>query len=75
LRKYISKDAELTSDKWKGYAPLKKEFKKPKQVASNEGKNFKELHINIMNIKAWLRGIHQHCIKEHMQDYLNVYHF
>ena len=75
LMKYVSKDAELISDKWKGYTPLKKEFTKLKQVASDEGKNFKELHIHIMNIKGWLRGIHHHCSKEHMQDYLNEYHF
>ena len=75
LRKYVSKDAELITDKWKGYAPLKKEFLKLKQVASEDGKNFKELHIHIMNIKGWLRGIHHHCSKEHMQDYLNEYHF
>ncbi len=75
LMKYVSKDAELISDKWKGYTPLKKEFTKLKQVASDEGKNFKELHIHIMNIKGWLRGIHHHCSKEHMQNYLNEYHF
>ena len=28
-----------------------------------------------MNIKDWLRGIHHHCNKEHMHDYLNEYHF
>ena len=38
LMKYVSKDAELISDKWKGYTPLKKEFTKLKQVASDEGK-------------------------------------
>jgi transposase-like protein len=75
LRKYVSKDAELITDKWKGYTPLKNEFTKLKQIASDEGKNFKELHIHIMNIKGWLRGIHHHCSKEHMQDYLNEYHF
>ena len=75
LRKYVSKDAELMTDKWKGYTPLKKEFLKLKQVASEDGKNFKELHLHIMNIKGWLRGIHHHCSKEHMQDYLNEYHF
>lgn len=75
MRKYISKDANIISDKWKGYTPLKKEFPNLKQVASDDGKNFKELHIHIMNIKGWLRGIHHHCSKEHMQDYLNEYHF
>lgn len=75
LTKYVSKDAELVTDKWRGYTPLKKEFLKLKQVASEEGKNFKELHIHIMNIKGWLRGIHHHCSKEYMQNYLDEYHF
>ena len=75
LRKYVSKDAELITDNWKGYAPLKKEFLKLKQVASEDGKNFKELHLHITNIKGWLREIHHHCSKEYMQDYLNEYHF
>jgi hypothetical protein len=75
LVKYVSKEAEVISDKWKGYTPLKKEFKNLKQVASDDGKNFKELHIHIMNIKGWLRGIHHHCSKDRMQNYLDEYHF
>ena len=75
LIKYVSKESDLVSDKWKGYTPLKKEFLKLKQVSSDDGKNFKELHIHIMNIKGWLRGIYHHCSKDHMQDYLNEYHF
>jgi hypothetical protein len=47
---------------------LKKDFLNLKQVDSDDGKNFKELHIHIMNIKGWLRGIHHHCSKEHMQE-------
>jgi hypothetical protein len=75
LTKYVSSQAEVVSDKWKGYTPLKKEFKNLKQVASEDGKNFKELHIHIMNIKGWLRGIHHHCSKDRMQNYLDEYHF
>jgi hypothetical protein len=75
LKKYVSQEAEVISDKWKGYTPLKKEFKNLKQIASEDGKNFKELHIHIMNIKGWLRGIHHHCRKERMQNYLDEYHF
>jgi hypothetical protein len=75
LTKYVSSEAEVVSDKWKGYTPLKKEFKNLKQVASEDGKNFKELHIHIMNIKGWLRGIHHHCSKDRMQNYLDEYHF
>ncbi len=75
LEKYVSEDAEIITDKWRGYLPLKKKFSKLKQVASEDGKNFKELHIHIMNIKGWIRGIHHHCSKEHMQNYLDEYHF
>lgn len=75
LKKYVSQEAKVISDKWKGYTPLKKEFKNLKQIASEEGKNFKELHVDIMNIKGWLRGIHHHCSKERMQNYLDEYHF
>ncbi len=54
LRKYVSIDVELISDKWKGYTTLKKEFTKLKQLASEDGKIFKQLYIHIMNIKGWL---------------------
>jgi hypothetical protein len=59
LQKYVSKDAEIISDEWRGYIPLKSEFKKLEQVVSNDGKNFKDIHIHIMNIKSWLRS----CLK------------
>lgn len=75
LKKYVDKNAEIITDEWRGYTPLKKEFPGLKQVQSDDGKNFKEIHIHIMNIKGWLRGIHHHCSKEHMQGYLNEYHF
>jgi len=75
LRKYVSKQTIIITDKWRGYLPLKKEFPNLKQILSEDGHNFKELHIHIMNIKGWLRGIHHHCSKEHMQNYLDEYHF
>src|SRR5680860_641702 len=75
LRKHVSKEATIITDEWRGYSPLRKEFINLKQVPSKSGQNFKELHIHIMNIKGWLRGIHHHCSKERMQNYLNEYHF
>jgi len=75
LRKYISKDAMVVTDEWRGYLPLKKEFVNLKQVPSKGGKNFNDLHTHIMNIKGWLRGIHHHCSKKRMQNYLDEYHF
>ena len=75
MKKYVSTDSKIISDEWRGYAPLKSDFKKLEQVESGDGKNFKDIHIHIMNIKGWLRGIHHHCSKERMQGYLNEYHF
>ena len=71
----ISKDAEIITDEWNGYKPLKKDYPKLTQVPSDKGKNFPQLHIHIMNIKGWLRGIHHHCSKERLQGYLDEYHF
>ena len=75
MKRYISKDAKIITDEWQGYKPLKSEYKNLEQVASDDGKNFKDIHIHIMNVKGWLRGIHHHCSKERMQGYLNEYHF
>jgi hypothetical protein len=72
---YISQDAQITTDVWRGYLPLRKEYPSLKQIHSNNGANFKELHIHIMNIQCWLRGIHHHCSKEHLQGYLDEYHY
>lgn len=72
---YISKDATVITDEWLGYSPLKKEYKALKQVPSDDGKNFPDLHIHIMNMKGWLRGIHHHCSKERLQGYLDEYHY
>lgn len=75
LKKYVSNEAKIISDEWRGYTPLKKQFKNLEHVASNNGKNFKDIHIHIMNLKGWLRGIHHHCSKERIQGYLDEYHF
>ncbi len=72
---YIDTDAEVVTDEWRGYLPLKTEYPNLRQVPSKEGDNFPDLHIHIMNLKGWLRGIHHHCSKERLQGYLDEYHF
>ena len=75
FERHIDKEAEVVTDEWTGYKPLKSTYKKMRQVPSNKGKSFPELHIHIMNIKSWLRGIHHHCSEERLQGYLDEYHF
>lgn len=75
LEKYVSKEAKILTDEWRGYLPLKKIFVNLEQIKSNDGRNFKDLHVHIMNIKGWLRGIHHHCSKKRMQGYLDEYHY
>lgn len=75
FKSYISKDAKIITDEWRAYIPLKKDFANLEQIKSDNGKNFKDMHIHIMNLKGWLRGIHHHCSQEHLQGYLDEYHF
>ena len=72
---HIDKNANVVTDKWASYAPIKKAYTKLEQKKSEKGKNFKEIHLHIMNIESWLKGIHHHCSKEHLQGYLDEYHF
>lgn len=71
----ISRDASVVTDEWKGYLPLKSEYPFLEQKPSKNGANFPEIHIHIMNIQGWIRGIHHHCSKEHLQGYLDEYHY
>ncbi|GAA3553694.1 hypothetical protein GCM10022395_01530 [Snuella lapsa] len=72
MKDHIDTEAEVTTDKWTGYQPLKKDFGKLTQIYSGKkGKNFPELHRAIMNLKAWLRGVHHHV--NDLQDYLDEY--
>ena len=68
----IEKKAKIRTDKWTGYSPLKKSYK-IRMVYSKAGKNFKELHYFIMNLKGWLRGIHHKISPNHFQGYLDEF--
>ncbi len=75
FEKYIDKDnARIKTDGWRGYWPLESEFE-IKQQQSNKGKNFMGLHIIIMNLKGWLRGIHHQCSEKFMNGYLDEFFF
>jgi hypothetical protein len=68
----IAKGANIETDGWRGYTPLKKDFPNLKQTKSEKkGSNFKQIHRVIMGFKGWLRGIHHHA--EHLQSYIDEY--
>lgn len=72
---HIKEDAQILADGWRGYNPLKEDYPNLKQTLSNNGKNFKMLHIQIRNFKNWLRGVHSYCNKEYLQKYIDEYFF
>jgi len=72
MKTTIGLDAQIKTDKWRGYSPLTKDFKNLIQVDSGKkGGNFPDLHRCIMGFKGWLRGIHHHV--ENLQAYVDEY--
>ncbi|NPD87062.1 IS1595 family transposase, partial [Lentimicrobium sp. L6] len=72
---HIKNDAMVLVDGWAGYKPLKENYPNLTQTLSDNGKNFKMLHIQIRNFKNWLRGVHSYCNKEYLQNYIDEYFF
>lgn len=75
FEKYINEDlAIVVTDGWRGYWPLESDFE-IHQKLSKAGKGLPDIHIIIMNLKGWLRGIHHHCSRKFMNGYLNEFFF
>lgn len=74
FEKHISLDANVNTDEWKGYRPLKKDYTIT-QSASNNGSNMPQMHIIIHQIKSWLRTIYSWVHPEHVNSYLDEFSF
>lgn len=74
FEEHISTSAKIFTDKWRGYEPLKEHYNIT-QIKSENGKNFKKLHIIIHQIKSWLRTVPTHVSKEHIQKYFDEYSY
>lgn len=73
--KHIDRDnAQISTDGWRGYWPLESEFE-IRQKQSKGGKGFPDLHIIIMNLKSWIRGIHHKVSERFMNGYLSEFFF
>lgn len=74
FQKHICPKAKVVTDEWTGYLPSR-ETHDIKQIKSEKGSNFPDIHNLIMNIKSWIRGIHHKVSKEHIQKYLDEFFF
>lgn len=72
--KHISVDANIDTDKWKGYRPLMKEYNIT-QSLSDKGQGMPQMHIVIHQIKSWLRTIYSWVHPEHIDSYLDEFSF
>jgi transposase-like protein/predicted RNA-binding Zn-ribbon protein involved in translation (DUF1610 family) len=71
--KHIDKSAEILTDKWRGYAPLKKDYNITQEKSTK--KNFIPMNRYVQGLKSWLRGIHHHVDSYHLQAYLDEYSY
>ncbi len=69
---HISKSAQITTDKWKGYIPIAKAYNIT-QMESNYGLNFKALHTMNHQIKSWIRTTYSWVSDFHLDRYFNEF--
>jgi len=71
---HISRDANITTDNWRGYRPIAKAFNIT-QINSNKGLNFKALHTMIHQIKSWIRTTYSWVSDFNINRYFNEFCF
>ncbi|WP_143751849.1 IS1595 family transposase, partial [Maribacter sp. 4U21] len=71
---HISREAKVTTDKWKGYRPIAKVYD-INQIESAKGANFKALHTMIHQIKSWIRTTYSWVSDFHINRYFNEFCF
>ena len=71
---HISLDADVTTDLWRGYGPLTKDYN-IEQIPSNSGKNFKILHTMIHKVKTWIRTTYSYVSAFHINRYFDEFTF
>ncbi len=69
---HISTDASVTTDLWKGYRPLMKEYN-ISQIKSDNGLNFKALHTMVHQIKSWIRTTYSWVSESNINRYLDEF--
>ncbi len=70
--KHIDKQAQVVTDKWRGYKPIAKAWNIT-QKESDGGKNFITLHTMIHQVKSWIRTIYSWVSDFHIQRYYDEF--
>src|SRR5690625_3170515 len=71
---HISNNAQVMTDKWAGYKPLKKEYNISQQK-SDKGRTFFEMNTIVHQLKAWMRSSFSNIHKHHIQGYLDEFSY
>lgn len=71
--KHIDKSANVITDQWKGYRPIK-DFNIT-QIPSNNGQNFPVLHTMIHQVKTWLRATFSWVSEFNINRYLSEFSY
>ena len=69
---HISKTANITTDLWRGYSPIAKEYN-IQQIPSDTRKNFKILHTMIHQVKSWIRTTYSYVSSFHINGYFDEF--
>lgn len=72
--KHISKEAKITTDNWKGYRPISRDYNIT-QIPSESGANFKALHTMIHQIKTWIRTTYSWVSEGNIERYFNEFSY
>ena len=73
IKEMINPAAQIRTDNYCSYRTLKNEGMNIKIQPSENGKNFKPLHRQIMLFKNWVVGIHHRWSKNHLYAYTDEY--
>lgn len=69
---HISPEAIVTTDLWKGYRPLMREYNIT-QIESANGANFKAMHTMIHQVKSWIRTTYSWVSEFNINRYLDEF--
>jgi transposase-like protein len=72
FEKHIDKKAKITTDKWKGYNPIVKDYDLT-QILSEKGSNFKALHVMIHQVKSWIRTTYSWVSEKNINRYFDEF--